>query len=122
MNSKADTNIYLLIIVLLAILVCYLQPKLIFPALILFGVIYYFSRQNLINREIFFSSYLDNIIRNIERTNHFAVRKLDVGIAVFSKDGKLQWKMNYLPPGQAKVIWRAKSLRKFCLWHRMLLS
>lgn len=92
MNSKADTNIYLLIIVLLAILVCYLQPKLIFPALIMFGIIYYFSRQNLINREIFFSSYLDNIIRNIERTNHFAVRKLDVGIAVFSKDGKLQWK------------------------------
>ena len=35
MNSKADTNIYLLIIVLLAVLVCYLQPKLIFPALIL---------------------------------------------------------------------------------------
>lgn len=35
MNSKADTNIYLLIIVLLAILVCYLQPKLIFPALII---------------------------------------------------------------------------------------
>ena len=69
MNSKADTNIYLLIIVLLAILVCYLQPKLIIPALIIFGIIYYFSRQNLINREIFFSSYLDNIIRNIERTN-----------------------------------------------------
>lgn len=83
MNSKADTNIYLLIIVLLAVLVCYLQPKLIIPALIIFGIIYYFSRQNLINREIFFSSYLDNIIRNIERTNHFAVRKLDVGIAVF---------------------------------------
>lgn len=85
MNSKADTNIYLLIIVLLAVLVCYLQPKLIIPALIIFGIIYYFSRQNLINREIFFSSYLDNIIRNIERTNHFAVRKLDVGIAVFPK-------------------------------------
>lgn len=122
MNSKADTNIYLLIIVLLAVLVCYLQPKLIIPALIIFGIIYYFSRQNLINREIFFSSYLDNIIRNIERTNHFAVRKLDVGIAVFSKDGKLQWKMNYLPPGPAKVIWRAKSLRTFCRWHRMRLS
>lgn len=35
MNSKADTNIYLLIIVLLAVLVCYLQPKLIIPALII---------------------------------------------------------------------------------------
>ena len=40
MNSKADTNIYLLIIVLLAVLVCYLQPKLIIPALIIFGIIY----------------------------------------------------------------------------------
>ena len=87
MNSKADTNIYLLIIVLLAVLVCYLQPKLIIPALILFGVIYYFSRQNLINREIFFSSYLDNIIRNIERTTHFAVRKLDVYAVCQCTDG-----------------------------------
>lgn len=92
MNSKVDTNIYLLIIVLLSVVVCYLQPKLIVPALLIFGVIYYFSRRNIINKEIFFSSYLDNIIRNIERTNHFAVRKLDIGMAVFSKDGKLQWK------------------------------
>ena len=91
-NSKVDTNIYLLIIVLLSVIVCYLQPKLILPALFIFGVIYYFSRRNIINKEIFFSSYLDNIIRNIERTNHFAVCKLDVGMAVFSKDGKLQWK------------------------------
>lgn len=92
MNSRVDTNIFLLVILLLSILVCYLQPKLIIPALVIVGVTYYFARRNLINKEIFFSSYLDNIIRNIERTNHFAVRKLDVGMAVFSKDGKLQWK------------------------------
>lgn len=92
MNSKADTNIYLLIILLLSAVVCYLQPKLIIPALIIVAVTYYFARRNLINKEIFFSSYLDNIIRNIERTNHYAVRKLDIGMAVFSKDGKLQWK------------------------------
>lgn len=122
MNSKADTNIYLLIIVLLAVLVCYLQPKLIIPALIIFGIIYYFSRQNLINREIFFSSYLDNIIRNIERTNHFAVRKLDVGIAVFLRMASCNGKMNYFPPGPEKAIWRAKSRRRFCRWRRMPLS
>lgn len=92
MNSRVDTNIFLLVILLLSILVCYLQPKLIIPDLVIVGVTYYFARRNLINKEIFFSSYLDNIIRNIERTNHFAVRKLDVGMAVFSKDGKLQWK------------------------------
>ena len=92
MNSKVDTNIYLLIIVVLSAVVCYFETKLIVPALIIFAIIYYFSRKNIINKEIFFSSYLDNIIRNIERTNHFAVRKLDIGMAVFSKDGKLQWK------------------------------
>lgn len=92
MNSKVDTNVYLVLIILLAVLVCYLQPKFIVPALLIVGVTYYVGRRNIINKEIFFSSYLDNIIRNIERTNHFAVRKLDIGMAVFSKDGKLQWK------------------------------
>ncbi len=91
MNSKADTNIYLLLIIIFALVVCYLQPKLIIPALLVIGVTYYFGRRNIINKEIFFSSYLDNIIRNIERTNHFAVRKLDIGMAVFSKTGNLQW-------------------------------
>lgn len=122
MNSKVDTNIYLLIIVFLAILVCYLQPQLIFPALIMFGIVYYFSRQNIINKEIFFSSYLDNIIRNIERTNHFAVRKLDIGIAVFSKDGKLQWKNELLHPGWVKRTWMGKSRRRFCRLLKTLLS
>ena len=92
MNSRVDTNVYLLVIIALSVLVCYLQPKMIIPALVVVGVTYYFARRNFINKEIFFSSYLDNIIRNIERTNHFAVRKLDIGMAVFSKDGKLQWK------------------------------
>lgn len=92
MNSKVDTNIYLLVILLLAILVCYFEPYMIPVVAIIFGLTYYFSRRTLMSKEIFFSSYLDNIIRNIERTNHYAVRKLNVGMAVFSKDGKLQWK------------------------------
>ena len=92
MNSKVDTNIYLLVILLLGLLVCYFEPYMIPVVAIVFGLTYYFSRRTLMSKEIFFSSYLDNIIRNIERTNHYAVRKLDVAMAVFSKDGKLQWK------------------------------
>ena len=92
MNSKVDTNIYLLVILLLGIMVCYFEPYMIPVVAIIFGLTYYFSRRTLMSKEIFFSSYLDNIIRNIERTNHYAVRKLDVAMAVFSKDGKLQWK------------------------------
>ena len=92
MNSKVDTNIYLLVILILGALVCYFEPYMIPVVAIVFGLTYYFSRRTLMSKEIFFSSYLDNIIRNIERTNHYAVRKLDVAMAVFSKDGKLQWK------------------------------
>ena len=92
MNSKVDTNIYLLVILLLGVMLCYFEPFMIPIVAIVFGLTYYFSRRTLMSKEIFFSSYLDNIIRNIERTNHYAVRKLDVGMAVFSKDGKLQWK------------------------------
>ena len=92
MNSKIDTNIYLLVILILGALVCYFEPYMVPVVAIVFGLTYYFSRRTLMSKEIFFSSYLDNIIRNIERTNHYAVRKLDVAMAVFSKDGKLQWK------------------------------
>lgn len=92
MNSRVDTNIYLVVIFILAVLVSYCQPYLIPLAVIVVGVTYYFSRRSLANKEIFFSSYLDNIIRNIERTNHFAISKMDIGMAVFAKDGKLQWK------------------------------
>lgn len=92
MNSKVDTNIYLLVILLLGLVICYFNPWMIPVVALVFGLTYYFSRRTLLSKEVFFSSYLDNIIRNIERTNHFAVRKLDIGMAVFSKDGKLQWK------------------------------
>ena len=82
----------MLVILLLGVMLCYFEPFMIPVVAIVFGLTYYFSRRTLMSKEIFFSSYLDNIIRNIERTNHYAVRKLDVGMAVFSKDGKLQWK------------------------------
>lgn len=91
MNSRVDTNFYLVIIVIMAVAACYFEPYFIPPALLIVGVTYYFSQRNRIYKEIYFSSYLDNIIRNIERTNHFAIRKLDIGMAVFSRDGKLQW-------------------------------
>jgi c-di-AMP phosphodiesterase-like protein len=92
MNSKTDTNIYLVAILVLGVALCYLQPWFIPVVVLVLAITFYFSRRNTMSKEIFFSSYLDNIIRNIERTNYYAVRKLDVGMAVFSKDGKLQWK------------------------------
>lgn len=91
-NSKVDTNFYLFVTVVLAAAASYFQPMFLPVAILIVAVTYYFSKRNLIYKEVYFSSYLDNIIRNIERTNHFAIRKLDVGMAVFSKEGKLQWK------------------------------
>ena len=91
-NSKLDTNVYLLLLFFFAAIICYLQPYLILPAVVIVGLVYYYSKKNLINKEIYLTSYLDNIIRNIERTHHYAIRKLDVGMAVFSQEGKLQWR------------------------------
>ena len=56
------------------------------------GGLYWYSRRSFYNKEIQFNSYLDNIVRNIERTSHYAVQNLDVAMAVFGQDGKLQWK------------------------------
>ena len=51
MNSKVDTNIYLLVILLLGIMVCYFEPYMIPVVAIVFGLTYYFSRRTLMSKE-----------------------------------------------------------------------
>lgn len=94
MNSQLESKIYLVVIVILGICIVYLKPAVHIIALVLLvmAAAFYFARKNNESKELFFSSYMDNIVRNIERVNHFAVSRLDVGMAVFSKNGKLQWK------------------------------
>ena len=55
-------------------------------------IVYYFSQRNSRLREAWLNHYLDTVVRNIERANNYAVQRLPVGIAVFDKEGKLQWK------------------------------
>ncbi len=90
-NPRLDSTVYLVLLTIFALVSCYLKPFLIPPALLILGLTFYFAHRSNLHQELSFSSYLDNIIRNIERSNHFAVRKLDIGMAVFAKDGKLQW-------------------------------
>lgn len=94
MNSQTETHIYLVVIVILALAIILLKPKVytIVPCLLVIAAAFYFARKNTESKELFYSSYMDNIVRNIERANHFAVSSLDIGMAVFSKNGKLQWK------------------------------
>lgn len=94
MNFQMENNIYLLIIVALAAVIVLLHRTwlTILLACAVIILVYYFTRKNSQSKELFFSSYMDNIVRNIERANHFAVSRLDIGMAVFSKTGKLQWK------------------------------
>ncbi len=91
-DPRVDSTVYLTLLILFALVACYLEPFLIPPALIILGLTFYFAHRSTASQELSFSGYLDNIIRNIERSNHFAVRKMNIGIAVFAKDGKLQWR------------------------------
>ena len=94
MNSQLETRIYLAAIVILAIALVMQKPNiwLVILSCAIVAAAFYFSKANSKSKEMFFSSYMDNIVRNIERVNHFAVSNLDIGMAVFSKNGKLQWK------------------------------
>ncbi len=87
-----EVIIYVVLIILLAALVCMMQPYFIPGAVVLvIGVIFY-ARRTQSNKKLMLTGYLDYIIRNIERTMHFSTKNLDIGMAVFSSDGKLQWK------------------------------
>lgn len=55
-------------------------------------IVYYFSQRNSRIKDAWLNHYLDTVVRNIERANNYAVQRIPVGIAVFDKEGRLQWK------------------------------
>ena len=91
-TSWKEAAVYILLIVLLVAGVCMLQPLFIPAGVLLLIVVIWFARRSHNSKQLMLSGYLDDVIRNIERTVHYSTKNLDVGMAVFSSDGKLQWK------------------------------
>jgi len=90
-DSWSDVGFYLFIIIILVCAAGYLEKLMIIPGLLLLAAALYYSYRHLHGKEIIFSGYMDNVVRNIERANHYAVRNMDTGMAVFGREGKLQW-------------------------------
>ena len=91
-TSWKEAMVYILLIVLLVAGVCILQPLFIPVGALLLILVIWFARRSHNSKKLLLSGYLDDVIRNIERTVHYSTKNLDVGMAVFSGDGKLQWK------------------------------
>lgn len=78
--------------VVLTIVIAYYEPLWLPFCIVLIGLAYYYNNRIQRSKEVRLNSYMDTVVRNIERANHHAVQNLDIGMAVFGKDGKLQWK------------------------------
>jgi len=91
-NGWQDIKLYVIMIIILLVVFSVEHVYFIPAAIILAASVIYYARRGLRNRQGSYTGYLDNIIRNIERAHYYAVDHLDVGMAVFGKDGLLQWK------------------------------
>ena len=91
-SNWKEICIYVLLIALLIVGICFLQPLFIPAGVLLLIIVVWFARRAYTQKKQMLSDYLDDVIRNIERSVHYSTKNLDVGIAVFSSDGKLQWK------------------------------
>ena len=91
-SNWKEISVYVLIIALLIGGICFLQPLFIPAGVLLLIVVVWFARRAYTKKKQILSDYLDDVIRNIERSVHYSTKNLDVGVAVFSSDGRLQWK------------------------------
>ena len=91
-SNWKEICVYVLIIALLIAGLCFLQPLFIPAGVLIFIIVVWFARRAYTKKKQILSDYLDDVIRNIERSVHYSTKNLDVGIAVFSSDGRLQWK------------------------------
>ena len=91
-SNWKEICVYVLIIALLIAGLCFLQPLFIPAGVLIFIIVVWFAGRAYTKKKQMLSDYLDDVIRNIERSVHYSTKNLDVGIAVFSSDGRLQWK------------------------------
>ena len=91
-NFWHDTQVAIGALAIVTAILCYYSVWWLPICAVVVACFFWSSRRNFYNKEIQFNGYLDTVVRNIERSNHYAVKNLGVGIAVFAKDGKLQWK------------------------------
>ena len=91
-SNWKEICVYVLIIALLIAGLCFLQPLFIPAGVLIFIIVVWFARRAYTKKKQMLSDYLDDVIRNIERSVHYSTKNLDIGIAVFSSDGRLQWK------------------------------
>ena len=91
-SNWKEICVYVLIIALLIAGICFMQPLFIPAGVLLLIVVVWFARRAYTRKKQMLSDYLDDVIRNIERSVHYSTKNLDVGVAVFSSDGRLQWK------------------------------
>lgn len=89
--SKDSILLYLGVLVIMAVAVSYLNKWLIIPSILLVGLAYYLLNAQRINEARYYNDTLASVLRNIERSNHFAVTKMNIGMAVFSGKSELQW-------------------------------
>ena len=91
-SNWKEICVYVLIIALLIAGICVMQPLFIPAGVLLLIIVVWFARRAYTRKKQMLSDYLDDVIRNIERSVHYSTKNLDVGVAVFSSDGRLQWK------------------------------
>ena len=91
-SNWKEICVYVLIIALLIAGICVMQPLFIPAGVLLLIIVVWFARRAYTRKKQLLSDYLDDVIRNIERSVHYSTKNLDVGVAVFSSDGRLQWK------------------------------
>ena len=91
-SNWKEICIYVLLIGLLIAGICFMQPLFIPAGVLIFIIVVWFARRAYTQKKQLLADYLDDVIRNIERSVHYSTKNLNVGIAVFSSDGRLQWK------------------------------
>lgn len=55
-------------------------------------LVYYLTFRSNRLREAWFNHSMTTVVRNIERANNYASQRIPIGIGVFDKEGRLQWR------------------------------
>jgi len=91
LSAWIDICIHLAVILLLVLVISSYNLYVGTIALVVWACMLFFARERCLARKSGFTSYCQNIIRNVNEVSNYAVERLPQAVLIVDTDGRLQW-------------------------------
>lgn len=88
----ADIKVYITISSVLFLILAFHSLFWLIPGVVTIGVLYWYYRSRSRKHQQDLDQYIDELVKNVEKSTFYALKEMPMGIAIFNEQGFLNWR------------------------------